>query len=113
MTNIGKIVDYYTYRVIWSEEDKEHVGLCSEFPSLSHLAKDKYDAYRGIINLVTDVAKDMVKNRETIPEPISVRKFSGKFQLRLTPEKHRELVLRATDEGVSLNRYIVQLLNYA
>ena len=30
--------DYYTYRVTWSSEDNESVGLCEEFPSLSWLA---------------------------------------------------------------------------
>jgi hypothetical protein len=25
--------DRYTYRVTWSEEDEEYVGLCAEFPS--------------------------------------------------------------------------------
>ncbi|PJA42533.1 MAG: toxin-antitoxin system HicB family antitoxin, partial [Lysobacterales bacterium CG_4_9_14_3_um_filter_62_6] len=28
---------HYTYRVIWSDEDVEFVGLCAEFPSLSWL----------------------------------------------------------------------------
>jgi hypothetical protein len=27
--------DRYTYRVTWSEDDKEYVGLCAEFPRLS------------------------------------------------------------------------------
>ena len=27
--------DHFTYRVTWSPEDREHVGLCAEFPSLS------------------------------------------------------------------------------
>ena len=30
--------DKYTYRVTWSEEDDEFIGLCAEFPSLSWLA---------------------------------------------------------------------------
>ena len=30
--------DHFTYRVTWSPEDGEHVGLCAEFPSLSWLA---------------------------------------------------------------------------
>jgi hypothetical protein len=25
--------DHYTYRVTWSEDDQEYVGLCAEFPS--------------------------------------------------------------------------------
>ena len=28
-------LDRYTYRLTWSEEDEEHVGLCAEFPSFS------------------------------------------------------------------------------
>jgi predicted RNase H-like HicB family nuclease len=31
--------DRYTYRVTWSEEDSEYVGLCAEFPGLSWLAE--------------------------------------------------------------------------
>ena len=33
--------DRYTYRITWSEEDQEYVGLCVEFPSLSWLDKKK------------------------------------------------------------------------
>lgn len=28
-------INHCTYRVTWSAEDNEHVGLCTEFPSLS------------------------------------------------------------------------------
>ena len=28
-------IDKFTYRIMWSEEDQEFVGLCAEFPSLS------------------------------------------------------------------------------
>ena len=40
-------VDHYTYRVTWSPEDKEHVGLCAEFPSLSWLAPKLKRRLRG------------------------------------------------------------------
>ena len=32
-----ELADKYTYRVIWSDEDSEFVGLCAELPSLSWL----------------------------------------------------------------------------
>lgn len=51
----------YTYRVIWSDEDKEYVGLCAEFPSLSWLADTKEVALRGIQNVVAEVLLDMGK----------------------------------------------------
>ena len=31
--------DHYTYRITWVEDDQEYAGLCTEFPSLSWLAK--------------------------------------------------------------------------
>ena len=45
----------YTYRVIWSEEDQEFVGLCAEFPSLSWLDENKEAALRGIVALVDKI----------------------------------------------------------
>lgn len=97
---------HYTYRVTWSEEDQEYVGLCAEFPSLSFLDESMTTALNGIVNLVGQVVVDMADNHETIPEPIAERQYSGKFQVRIPPEQHRMLAIRAAEEGVSLNRYI-------
>jgi hypothetical protein len=49
----------YTYRVEWSPEDGEYVGLVAEFPLLSWLAPDPVAAQEGIKNLVVDVVNDM------------------------------------------------------
>ena len=96
--------DRYTYRVTWSEEDKEYVGLCAEFPSLSWLAMTHVAALKGIRNVVADVIQDMELTGETVPEPIASRKYSGKFVVRIPPEAHRKLVIQAAESGVSLNR---------
>ena len=52
----------YSYRVIWSEEDQEFVGLCAEFPGLSWLAKDQVASLQGIVDLVKDSIADMEQN---------------------------------------------------
>ena len=96
--------DRYTYRVTWSEDDNEYVGLCAEFPSLSWLAQTPETALKGIRKLVADVVKDIHENGETIPEPIASRHYSGKFMVRVPPEVHRNLVIKAAESGVSLNR---------
>ena len=95
-------MEKYTYRVIWSEEDQEFVGLCAEFPSLSWLEEEQDAALHGIVRLVSDTLKDM----EAIPEPLSLRKFSGNFVVRTTPEMHRQLAILSAEAGVSLNRYV-------
>ena len=99
-------IDHYTYRIIWSEDDSQHVGLCAEFPSLSYLASTPEKAIRGIIKVVADVVKDMQANDEAVPEPICLRRYSGKFQVRVPPEVHRQLVLEAAEEEISLNRLV-------
>jgi hypothetical protein len=47
--------DHYTYRVEWSPEDNEWVGLCPELPALSWLDPNKEKALAGITRLVQDV----------------------------------------------------------
>jgi predicted HicB family RNase H-like nuclease len=96
--------DKYTYRVTWSEDDAEYVGLCAEFPSLSWLAQTPEAALKGVSKLVNEVVVDMSQNGETVPEPIATKHFSGKFMIRVPPEVHRQLTIQAIEAGVSLNR---------
>ncbi len=96
--------DRYTYRVTWSEEDNEHVGLCVEFPSLSWLAPTPEAALEGIRQVVADVIADLQANGEPVPEPIAAKQYSGKFMVRIPPDLHRRLALEAAEDGISLNR---------
>lgn len=98
--------DRYTYRITWSEDDGEYIGLCAEFPSLSWLSGKPETALRGIQKTVKTVLRDMEKSGEAPPSPLAGRTFSGKFMVRVPPEIHRNLALRAAEEGVSLNRLV-------
>ena len=108
---MAKVVDRYTYRVTWSEEDHEHVGLCAEFPSLSWLEKTPEKALAGIRRLAQQTVTDLKKHDEEIPEPIAMKSYSGKFMVRVPPETHRMLALQAAESGVSLNRLISSKLS--
>ena len=96
--------DRYTYRVTWSQDDNEYVGLCAEFPSLSWLAVTPEEALKGIRQVVEDIVKDMQNNSEIIPEPIACRQYSGKFSVNVSPDVHRNLAIQAAESGVSLSR---------
>lgn len=41
------------------------------------------------------------------------KKFSGKFTLRVTPDFHKKLAIRATSSGESINKWIKQTLKQA
>lgn len=96
--------DKYTYRITWSEDDNEYVGLCAEFPSLSWLSDTPEKALKGMRKLVGEVLLDMGINGESIPEPIACKHYSGKFMVRVPPDVHRKLAIQAAESGVSLNR---------
>jgi predicted HicB family RNase H-like nuclease len=103
--------DFYTYRVTWSVEDNEYIGSCIEFPSLSWLATDQESALRGIRKVVAEVVADMQSTGEKIPEPLATKKYSGRFLVRIPPERHRELSFEAHEAGISLNRLTSDLLS--
>ena len=98
--------DRYSYRVIWSDKDEEYLGLCAEFPSLSWLAGTPEAALKGIRRVVAEGIKIMEADGDSIPEPLSNKKYSGKFSVRIPPEVHRDLAIQAAEAGVSLNRLI-------
>ena len=106
-------ISHYTYRVTWSVEDQEFVATCLEFPSLSWLAGSQLDALTGLENLIADTIQDMNSEGEAIPDPLSERTFSGKFNLRVGESLHRQLAIEAAEEKLSINQLIVRRLHNA
>ena len=96
----------YTYRITWSEEDGEYIGLCAEFPSLSWLANTQEAALTGIRDTVRQVVRDMQSTGETIPQPLATRRYSGKFTVRIPPDVQKKLQIQAAESKVSFNRLV-------
>jgi predicted HicB family RNase H-like nuclease len=99
-------MEHYTYRVTWSAEEREFVGLCAEFPRLSHFDDSPEAALAGIRVLVHEAVEAMRATDQKPPDALADREYSGTFKVRVPPSVHRELVLAAAEEGVSLNRVV-------
>ena len=108
---MANVIDRYTYRVTWSEDDHEFVGLCAEFPSLSWLEDSPEEALKGVRRLVEGCVADLQSENGEVPEPLSTKSFSGKFIVRVPPETHRALAIQAAEAGVSLNRLVASKLH--
>ncbi len=67
-------INHYTYRVTWSQEDSEHVGLCAELPSLSWLAPTPEKALAGSRRVVSEAVVDMQAAGDSIPEALAEKK---------------------------------------
>ena len=97
----------YTYRIFWSDEDGEWVGTAVEFPLLSCLDNEYLGAAQGIKDVVEEALKILKEDGKDAPQPIKLRKFSGKYALRMTPEQHARVTLEAAEQGVSINQLLV------
>ncbi len=101
-----EVWEQYTYRVFWSPEDEEYVALCAEIPGLSSIEPDSDEALHGIRRLARAAVGIFRRDGDPVPEPLSARRYSGTFMVRVPPEVHRNLVLEATEQQVSLNRLV-------
>ena len=100
------VVSFRIVRVTWSAEDNEHVGLCTELPSLSWLAATPEKALSGIRRVVGKVVAEMAACGEPIPEALAEKNYSGRFMVRVPSLVHRNLATEAADLGVSINRLV-------
>ncbi|MCL4386574.1 MAG: type II toxin-antitoxin system HicB family antitoxin [Actinobacteria bacterium] len=106
-----KIIEKYTYRVEWSEEDQLHIARCLEFPSLAAHGDTAEGALKEIEKVVEEVVAWMQEENEEIPQPFGLKRYKGNLTLRIPPEVHRNLSIKSAEEGVSINQYILSKIS--
>lgn len=104
------LINRYTYREEWSEEDEAYIARCLEFPSLAAHGPTPEAALSEIKTVVQFVLKDLVNSGDKVPEPFGLRKFKGNLSLRVPTDFHRHLAIQAAEQGVSINQYILSKL---
>jgi predicted HicB family RNase H-like nuclease len=104
-------VSQYAYRVQWSPDYNQYVGLCIELPYLRREAPTAEQAVAAIEQATREHVDAMRTCGEAPPTPLCERKYSGTFVVRTSPELHARLALEASEERVSMNQWIVQKLS--
>ena len=99
-------INHYTYRVTWSAEDNEHVGLCAEFPSLSWLAATPEKALAGVRRVVKDVVTECKPPEKLSPIPCPTKNTADVVLFVFPARVHRALATEAAEQGVSINRLV-------
>ena len=103
-------IGHYNYSVTWAPDDNVYVATVTEFPSLAAHGDSQEEAFAELRIVVGDVVADLAQSGEPIPEPLSARRFSGRFNVRVPSSLHRELATDAAGEGVSLNQWVAAKL---
>ena len=105
ISNISEYVKLYSYLVEYSSEDEAYVAKCIELGIMAH-GDTQEEAIQEIKEGTRVHLLMLEEDGNEIPEPFNLRQFSGKLNLRMTPELHREIALKAKSQGVSINHYI-------
>jgi predicted HicB family RNase H-like nuclease len=100
----------YTKFVEWSDEDNCFIGRCPEIAGGGCHGQDEAKVYAELCQIVEEWIEVLDGDGHKLPAPLSAKKFSGKFVLRVEPALHRRLAAKALAAGESLNSFCAQIL---
>lgn len=98
---------------LYIDPDGGFVVEIKELPGCITQGETPQEALAEIEDARTLWIKTAYEYGDTIPLPANENKYSGKTLLRMPRSLHQKLAEGAEREGVSLNQYLVYLLNEA
>ncbi|MDW7711892.1 MAG: toxin-antitoxin system HicB family antitoxin [Deferrisomatales bacterium] len=108
-----KVSDRYLKIVEWSEEDGCYVGTCPELVYGGVHGDDEAAVYAELCRVAEEAVELYGKDCKPLPPATAGKAYSGRFVLRVPPEIHRTLAIRALQRGKSLNAYCQEVLRSA
>ncbi|MBU0506895.1 MAG: toxin-antitoxin system HicB family antitoxin [bacterium] len=100
----------YIVNILWSEEDQAYIAEAPELEGCITHGKTITAAAKNANDAITSWMRTAKRLKHPIPDPVLKKKPSGKFNVRVPKQLHQSLVVRAVQEGVSLNQIVVTLL---
>ncbi|MCL4871193.1 MAG: toxin-antitoxin system HicB family antitoxin [Anaerolineae bacterium] len=108
-----KLSDRYLKIVQWSEEDGCYVGRCPGLMLGGVHGMDEVEVYRELTEVIDEWLKIYAEEGLPLPTFTTNKSYSGRFQLRISPELHEQLTIYALRDGDSLNSYVTKQLEKA
>jgi len=100
----------YTYRAEWDPERREYQARCLEFPGRLGSALTARGAVAAMENIVEEELSYLAESDQTPPPSLTDHRYSGTFLVRTSPTLHSRLTVEASEQGVSLNQWVVAKL---
>jgi len=88
-------------------EEGGYVAEVLELPGCISEGETPEEAYRNLDDAMSAYIASLLEHNRPIPEPVGDKEYGGHFPLRMSTELHRTVALRAMQEGISLNQWIV------
>lgn len=97
----------YSFKIVWSDEDEAYIVTCREFPGLSAFGDTQESALAEAQTALTLMIEAYKESGIDLPPPNVEEEFSGQFRVRLPKSLHRQAAEIASEEGVSLNQFVL------
>jgi len=111
--DLKKLASRFIKLVEWSEEDRVYIGRCPELFLGGVHGDDEQKVYADLCVAVEDALESRLRHGDVLPKPVKADRYSGKFVVRMDPELHRALAVRAYARGESLNKLCTAALSRA
>ena len=100
----------YTRMLIPDPEEGGFIAEVLELPGCITAGSTPVEAYRNLEDALAGYIAVELDRGHTIPNPVGMKEYSGRFPLRMSSDLHREAAIRALNEGISLNQWIGQAI---
>jgi antitoxin HicB len=101
----------YSVLVRWSDIDNSYLAEISEFPGVSGYGATRDAAVKQVEDALELALEAHAERNWEPPKPDASLGASGQFRLRLPRQLHARLSSAATQNGVSLNQFVVSLIS--
>lgn len=93
-------------RMLTPAEEGGYIAEVLEVPGAMSQGETAEEAVAMVNDALGGIIAVMLEDGQNVPEPMGVGESSGRFNLRLSSEAHRQIANRAKVEGVSLNQWV-------
>ena len=107
---IKELAKRYLKIVEWNAADSCYIGSAPPLIGQSCHGASEAEVLAQLQTIVEEWVDTLIKDGRPLPASTANRKFSGKFVVRLSPEIHRKVALKAMARGDSLNQYVAETL---
>jgi len=110
VTQIKEAARRYLKIVEWSDDDQCYIGSAPPLVGQSCHGATEAAVIKQLQTIVEEWVAVLITDGKPLPEGTANRRFSGKFVVRLSPEAHRKVALKAMARGESLNEFVSETL---
>jgi predicted HicB family RNase H-like nuclease len=110
ITRVREAAHRYLKIVEWDDDDQCYVGSAPPLIGQSCHGKTESEVIKQLQAIVEEWVELLLVDGKPLPKGTADKRFSGKFVVRLSPETHRKVALKAMARGESLNEFVSETL---